>query len=231
MSVQSDHNAEVRIRSGLLPIMREGFRGFLDLIFPPRCVHCGRVDTTFCEADKTKLHDRAVNFLQRPLPEFVDVYATGHHDGILQSAVQALKYYDARELATPLGKRIVSVLMQQQWTFDIIVPVPMHTSRLQERGYNQAEEIAQVVAMMTRKPNLPEAIIRQRPTRSQVGLNQQERQQNLADAFVADQALVAAKRLLLVDDVLTTGTTLSGCAQAAIEGGADEVYGITITQA
>lgn len=220
-------------RSELLlsPVIRNSFRSLLDLIFPPRCVHCGRVDTTFCEEDQTNLRNTAIQYHPRPLPEFVAASSTGDHQGILQSAVRALKYYNARNLAVPLGERLTQVVTQQDWTFDMIVPVPMHTSRLRQRGYNQAEEIAQVVAQMTQKPCIPKAIIRQRATQSQVGLNQRERQQNLVDAFVADPELVAEKRLLLIDDVLTTGTTLSMCAQAALEQGAAELYGLTVTQA
>lgn len=159
------------------------------------------------------------------------VASTGKHDDILQSAVQALKYYNVRPIAHPLGQRLCQLLNDQEWTFDIIVPVPMHTSRLRQRGYNQAKEIAQVVADMIEKPCVPQAIIRTRATRSQVGLNQRERQQNLVNAFVANSDLIKDQRILLIDDVLTTGTTLATCAEVAMESGARSVYGLTITYA
>lgn len=207
------------------------FNAFLDLVFPPRCVHCGRVDTSFCDDDRARLEAFPVYTASRLVPELEAVATSGAHQGILQSAVQALKYYNVRDLAQPLAKRLVQVIDEKDWTFDMVIPVPMHTSRLRQRGYNQAEEIAQVVADMIVKPCVPQAIIRQRATRSQVGLNQRERRQNLIDAFVADAALVQGQRLLLVDDVLTTGTTLSACAQAALAQAATHVYGLTVTQA
>ena len=107
----------------------------------------------------------------------------------------------------------------------------MHTSRYRERGYNQAQEIATVLAAAIDCRCEPTAIERTRMTQSQVGLNREERLTNLDDAFAAQAQLVIGKSLLLVDDVQTTGTTLSMCAEAAMQAGAVRVYGITVTAA
>jgi competence protein ComFC len=126
---------------------------------------------------------------------------------------------------------LLTQLIKQNWTIDIIVPVPLHMSRLAERGYNQAQLLSEVLAKEAALPCSPEAVSRQRNTQSQVTLNAMERQINLQDAFQAHPQLVSNKNILLIDDVYTTGATLSACAQAILEAGALAVYGLTVTVA
>lgn len=203
----------------------------LDLLFPASCVHCGRVDIGFCDNCHADLANFPISLYTTTTEIGIPVASTGAHQGILQSAVQALKYHGQPTLGIPFGQRLAQTIQQLDWTFDIIVPVPLHTTRYQERGYNQSQEMAVELAKVINCPNLPDAIERIRGTGSQVDLSREERLKNLDDAFTALPNLITGKTLLLVDDVQTTGTTLSMCAEAAIQAGAVRVYGITVTAA
>jgi predicted amidophosphoribosyltransferase len=113
----------------------------------------------------------------------------------------------------------------------MVVPVPLHTSRLKERGYNQAHVLGAYVAAQHKIPLVPDAITRWRSTNSQVGLNHDQRQANVAGAFTANSALVTHRTILLIEDVFTTGATLRACAQAALDAGATGAYCLTVTVA
>lgn len=163
------------------------------------------------------------------LPSGVQVIVSGPHANLLQSAVQALKYNDATDLAGPLAERLFRLVGQQMQSIDMIIPVPIHTQRLRERGYNQATLIAEDFAIMTQTPCIPEALTRTRATRTQVGLTETERHQNVSGAFVANTQLVRGQRIALLDDVRTTGATLNECALALRDAGARAVVALAVT--
>jgi len=154
-------------------------------------------------------------------------------DDPLRPAIHALKYGGQPELAAPLARYLIAVAQQPPWTkilpqIDSVVPVPLHAQRLAERGYNQSALLAGAFA---RRMDLKMAegwLIRSRQTRSQVGLSALDRRRNVANAFTA-AAVVQGKRLLLVDDVFTTGATLTACAQTLRRAGAAAVYGLILS--
>lgn len=225
---------QARTDSGLFSysLLQSGYQALLDLVFPPRCVHCGKVDYHFCDSCQNDLLESSIlSLVDNTIVGVKEIASTGYHQGVLQSAVQGLKYHGQRELAPILAQRMATLLESLDWTYDIVIPVPMHTQRLRERGYNQAKEISLNLAQILGKMHSDTAIIRERATRSQVGLNAIERRENLRDAFSADEGIIKGKSLLLVDDVKTTGATMVGCATAAITVGATQVYGITVTVA
>jgi ComF family protein len=224
---------EARAISGLLAgrwVARLAAAG-LDLIFPPRCAGCRRVDTRWCERCQSELAALPVIPRVQSLPPLTASAATGIHEGILQHAVHALKYRRARDLAVPLGDRLAACLERLPWQIDLVIPVPLHTSRIRARGYNQAHLLGEHMARCESLPCVPSALVRLRPTPPQVGLNREQRQKNMEAAFRADAALVAGRRVLLVDDVQTTGATLQSCALAALDAGATAVYSITVSVA
>lgn len=203
----------------------------IDLLFPPRCAGCGRIDTHWCSSCAREVETT-------PFPGEIEatvplkaVAATAPHKGVLREAIQALKYDNARAIAQPLGMRLATCLQQLDWTIDTLIPVPLHTQRLAERGYNQAQLLAEQVAKMTGIRCQPQALERIRNTQSQVTVSGLERISNLQHAFAANPISVQNHIVLLVDDVYTTGSTLSACAEALIDAGAEAVYGLTVTAA
>jgi ComF family protein len=157
--------------------------------------------------------------------------ATAVHEGKIREAVQALKYENSRRIAVSLGERLQIQLTRQSWDIDLIVPVPLHPKRLAERGYNQAELLSEQLAYRTDIAMSPHALERVRYSQSQVTMNAEQRLMNVRDAFRASTATISEKNILVIDDVLTTGATLSGCAEALIAAGATLVYGLTVTAA
>lgn len=234
-STQPDTPQEARILPGLLSSsrLREIFKISLDLLFPPRCAGCSRVDTIWCAACQNEID--AIEY--PPLKDFNDdsplrcIAATGTHEGKLQQTVLALKFEDQPELAITLGQRLSTRLETLEWTIDMLVSVPLHTNRFRQRGYNQSQLIGEQVAELQSIPIVPDAITRELDTRSQVGLDARQRQQNMQDAFIVKPNLVQNRNILLIDDVYTTGATMTACARAAMEAGAASVYGLTVTMA
>jgi competence protein ComFC len=225
--MQNQEMTQAQKRSGLFALKNL----FLDLIFPPVCSHCGRVDWRFCEDCQKLLEQEPVLSSLSLLSPFNGVLTTARHDGIMEKAVQALKYHESLSLAPILAQRMALALGKAGWTFDMLIPVPISSLRLQERGYNQAKEISQHLALQLNITHQAEALQKMRHTQSQVGLGRTERLINVKEAFRADSSLVTGKTLLLVDDVRTTGATLSECAQVALDAGATAIYAITVTAA
>jgi competence protein ComFC len=225
--MQSQDTTQAQKLSGLFAL--KNF--LLDLVFPPVCLNCGRVDWRFCETCQKQLSEASILPHEIELSPLSGVLTTGKHAGILENAVQALKYHEALHLAPLLAQRMLIALKNQNWRFDIIIPTPLSSLRMQERGYNQAKEISQSLAQQLNIEHQAEALQKIRHTQSQVGLGRAERLENVKEAFSADSSLILGKTLLLVDDVRTTGSTLSECAQAALQAGAKAVYAITVTAA
>ncbi|MBV6395492.1 MAG: hypothetical protein HFACDABA_01068 [Anaerolineales bacterium] len=117
------------------------------------------------------------------------------------------------------------------WEFEAIVPVPLGEKRMRERGYNQVALIAKPVSLALDSMYRPAALKRQRDTRSQVGLSAGERRDNVRNAFLADPNFVRGKSVLVMDDVATTGATLTSSAEALLHAGASQVYAITVARA
>jgi ComF family protein len=225
---------KARVSPGLFSprlLLQQWFSLGLDLLFPPRCIGCGKIDTSLCEICHADIE--ALPFPQqvRQLPLFAGVASTAHHAGKIREAVQALKYDNARVIARPLGERLARHLASQNWTFDMIVPVPLHTIRLKERGYNQSELLAEIVSQKLGVPCVPTALRRERHTQSQVTMSAAGRLTNVEHAFLAEPSFAAHHRILIVDDVYTTGATLSACAEALLSVGVQAVYGLTVTAA
>lgn len=147
--------------------------------------------------------------------------------------IYAVKYYGLWDLGVELGRVVGSALSHLLPDVDGIVPVPIHPARRRERGYNQAEAIASGLAQVCHRPLYSRALRRRVATPSQTRLNAVERRRNVVGVFTAgDQALcVRSKTILLVDDVLTTGSTLNSCAEALLELGARRVFAVAIAKA
>jgi competence protein ComFC len=225
--------SEARAYTGLLRSERlsHWLDTALDLVFPPRCVGCGRVDTPLCARCDAEIASSPLQLHLHHEQILNDCAASGAHDGKLREAVQALKYNNARGLALPLARQLMRCQNELNWRFDTVTPVPIGTERLKERGYNQAELIARAFARQSGADFQAHLLRRQRETRSQVGLDAKERQANVEGAFIADNHKVSGKAILIIDDVYTTGATLGACAAAVRDAGATAVYALTVTVA
>lgn len=202
----------------------------IDFVFPPTCGNCGLVDYRYCHACRQDLANVPIIIDHRLVDGIDGLCATGKHTGKLQRALQAFKYEGAIELAGVLATRLVATLQEQSWPIDMIVPVPLYADRLLERGYNQSGLLSEIVEGAMRLPCRPECLSRTRDTSQQAGLNAADRMQNVKYAFAASAA-AKGQSILLIDDVVTTGSTLSECADALRATGARAVYAIAVSHA
>lgn len=162
---------------------------------------------------------------------FDGVVALGLHELPLTQAIRLLKYQRRPQVARPLGRALAG-RVRERWPkmqFEAIVPMPLHRSRLAERGYNQARELAQTLAEQLDTPLQPRWLRRVRSTRQQARLAREHRLRNLEDAFRARVPLLQRGCVLLVDDVLTTGATVCAAARALKEAGAWRVAVAVVT--
>jgi ComF family protein len=156
------------------------------------------------------------------------------HSGPLRKAIHQLKYQDLRSLAHPLGK-----LMAERWVelaplgfeLDVIVPVPLHSTRQRQRGYNQAALLARELAAHLHRPVVEDNLVRTRATAPQVDLNAQERRANVRGAFYCTGNDLSGKCVMLIDDVYTTGSTLDSACTALREAGTSSVWAYTLARA
>jgi ComF family protein len=198
----------------------------LGLLFPDSCAGCGSAGELLCGACRARLrpypHDD-------PTPPLLDgVRVAFIFEEPLQSAIHVLKYDRVRRMAVPLGDMLAEHLRRHPLPADALVAVPLHAHRLQERGFNQSELLAQQVQVRTGLPLLGSELTRCRDTAQQAKLSQAERQENMRDAFVWRGRTPPPPRVLLLDDVLTTGATLGACAEALRAAGTREVRGLAL---
>jgi ComF family protein len=150
--------------------------------------------------------------------------------GTLQAVQHAFKYGNRPRYGVALGRLVGSAVEEEAAPPDGIVPVPLHRTRELERGYNQARMLARGVAETLDRPLRDDLLTRPHPTRSQTNLSREERWKNVRDAFAADAAC-AGGHWLLVDDVLTTGSTAVAAALTLTDAGADAVSLATLALA
>ena len=224
--------------------LRRLWQRSLDLLFPPRCVSCGREGAFLCGtclAMMPRLEPPYCAVCAKPTPSMfcrcqdtplaVDgVRAPFRMEGAARKAVHALKYSNLRALAPELARLMAQHLEANPIPGDALVPVPLHPKRLRERGYNQAELLARSVGKLTGLPILNEALARTRPSAPQVSLASREaRARNVQDAFQCARS-VEGLALILVDDVVTTASTVSACAAALKARGATSVWALALAR-
>lgn len=180
-----------------------------DLLSPPSCAACD-VRTTrrsvFCPACVPTIERAGLR--SEPL-------AFALFGGAMAVAIRRLKYESRPDLAYPLGELLRALCREAKVEADVVVPVPLHPRRLVERGYNQAALLARAVARETGARFEPRALVRHVDTPRQAELGREERLRNVAEAFALRKPMaIAGRRVLLVDDVFTTGATLQACRQA-----------------
>ncbi len=169
-------------------------------------------------------------------PPFVRAMAYGSYDGGLRELIHLLKYGRVRPAAGVLGRMLAEAVQGfgSEFISAVVVPVPLHASKLRQRGFNQAEEIARAGLKNFGGGRLKLAagvLERKRATATQTGLTDHQRQQNVRGAFaVTSPGEIASKDVLLVDDVFTTGATVTECARVLRRAGADRVFVATVAR-
>jgi ComF family protein len=220
----------------------------LDLIYPPRCVNCASTEDWFCQDCLNKIVLIAPPVCQccgtpssgpqckecahNPLYAIDGIRSAAYfEDNPIRSAIHFLKYRDHKAVASTLGQILADAYDKYQLQADVIVPVPLHPSRYKERGYNQSELLVKALALNLALPIDTVTLQRIRITESQMTLGISERHQNVKQAFACGSDRLAGKRVLLIDDVCTTGSTLDACATALKESGVTLVWGLTLARA
>lgn len=197
----------------------------LDLLFPRvSCPFCGGPagegrDAGICPACLAALLLNPAATAADRVPASGGGLACGMHEDILASAIRRFKYGPDEALGEPLGRLLaarVAMAAAAGLAVDAVVPVPLHRARLLQRGFNQAEVLATYVARRLGVPLRARWLRRMRRTETQAGLGRSGRLRNMKGAFRADRRAAGA-RVLLVDDVITTGATLQACSEALSE--------------
>jgi ComF family protein len=240
------------VRAPRLARLRATLRGLLrftvDAALPPLCPACREpvADQGLCAACWSKF-----SFISRPFcerlgipfaydpgpgllsmeaiadpPSYQRARAAVRYDDVARALVHAFKYGDRLDLAPTLGRWTASAGRELLADADAIVPVPLHWRRLWSRRFNQSATLAEAISSASSVPVLHGAVKRVKPTAHQVGLSKTERAANVQGAFrvpAEGKANIAGRRLILVDDVLTSGATVDACTRALLRAGAANV--------
>jgi len=158
------------------------------------------------------------------------VRSVAYFESPLREAIHSFKYKNNQNLAGPLGQLLVEYMTRHPLPADVIVPVPLHASRLRERGYNQSALLARELSRPAGLPVVEDVLHRVRKTVAQVGLDAQGRRDNVRDAFQCADQRLSGLRILLIDDVHTTGATLNACAVALRQAGTGPVCALTLAR-
>lgn len=157
--------------------------------------------------------------------------ATFAYDEMVSKSIYKFKYHNRRTYAGMYGKAVAERHRKliASWNADVLIPVPIHTGKLQKRGYNQAELIAVQLGKWLELPVDSKILKRVRRTKAQKELNKSERKKNLENAFKITSNVVKYNKVILVDDIYTTGSTIDECARVLMEAGVKEIYFISLS--
>jgi ComF family protein len=232
-------------------------RGLFHLVYPPTCAHCHvqilthnalcsgcwatlrLIERPFCEVLGLPFaHDPGEGMLSPEAiahpPVFDRLRSVALHEGVARHLVHGLKYRDRTDLAPMMAAWMVRAASAEITAADGIVAVPLHRMRMFRRMFNQSAELARHVARQSDKPFLPEALVRRKRTQQQVGLTANQRALNVRGAFLVPEGredLVFGRRLVLIDDVYTTGATVGAATAALKKAGAADVTVLTFARA
>lgn len=206
----------------------------LSLIFPPKCMFCGKILKAGLEEVCEPCMDRIM--LSGHMPKkhsgafFDSAVCALEYEGSVRAALHRFKFSGKQSYAKPFARILRFAMQQKQFEdYEIIACVPTNRKNMRKRGYNHAELLAQQLSVMTGKPYV-DALAKSRDTKPMFGLNIAQRRANVLGSFAlkCDAKIVAGKRVLVVDDILTTGATMSECARILLENGAQAVLAAAV---
>ncbi len=221
-------------------LILRGWEAALDFLYPPLCVLCkerlARGERVVCSRCWARVERWDAEVPLEGARVVKPVHAAGlfamadrgqpEEKDPLRGIVHHLKYRNKKSLAQRLG-RMMAEAVERSPELDAVIPVPLHSARRRERGYNQSELLSAEVGQNLGLPVLKNALKRIKNTPSQTGLDREQRIQNVKGAFRArDSSTILGKRVLLVDDVTTTGATLEACGEALALAGAGKISAV-----
>lgn len=220
----------------------------INCVYPPLCISCGRIGFEICPDCRQIIDTIGLNeicfFCGRILEDnnkkhscrnkrvfdLSEIKTFGTYTGLLKKIIRDFKFNRRIAIIRELIPQLTTYFSHWNPVFDLIIPVPLTSRREGQRGYNQSAILARTIADILGKEYSDKAIRRIRETRTQVGLNFAQRQENVRDAFMADEKIIRGKSILLIDDITTTGSTLNECAKAFRLSGSKEVIGFTLAR-
>lgn len=225
----------------------------LDLLFPQSCLYCEKEEGYLCQdclalidilerqfcphCGKIVTDGKTCKNCRRKTKLNGLYFAVSYQNKLVQKIITQFKYepFLVKELAKPLASLILThfYLLDKKPNFSdfIIIPIPLLKKRLKQRGFNQAEELAKELSKNLELPLINNILTKTKETLPQVELSKEKRRENIKGAFLAENKdIVKNQKILLVDDVYTTGSTMEECARVLKESGAKEVWGVVVTR-
>lgn len=208
----------------------------LDIVFPPSCFVCKREGDYLCQDCKAVLEISGVhkNYCGKNISDLY--FALPYQNSLINDLIKKFKY---EPFVKELGKSLSSLIIEHfnlldnkpDFTGFVLVPVPLGKKKLKWRGFNQAEEIGKELADFLKIPLISDVLIKTKETLNQVDLNNQEREENIKNSYSCRfQEKIKGKKILLIDDVFTTGSTMEEAARVLRESGAEKIIGITVAR-
>lgn len=219
----------------------------LDLLFPRWCVGCGGEGSFLCESclrSLPRIEPPVCSKCGRPYtgghlcPDCLDwasaidgIRSPFRFEGAIREAVHQLKYRNLRAIVPDLAELLYIYLQRNSLPVEVLVPVPLHRKRLRERGYNQSLLLAESLGKLIGMPVWVDCLYRQKNNPPQARTaTLRERQNNIKDAFTCRNSRVRGARILLIDDVATSGATLDACTAALKASGAESVWALVLAR-
>ncbi|MGZ3610036.1 MAG: ComF family protein [Ktedonobacteraceae bacterium] len=233
----------------LLRHSRGMLQQILDTVFPVHCAGCQKIGQVLCPACIAQIQplpSPICDFCGTPLstygvckncqyhrPKLSGQRAVSLYQEPLRDCIHQLKYDGNVRLAVPLGLMLAQAFRDYVMQADMLIPVPLHKDRYQQRGYNHALLLAEVCSEHIGVPLKHNILVRHRATVAQVDLHPRDRYQNVAGAFACSlyaNNVLEGQNILIIDDVSTTGATLEACATPLFMAGAKEVWGLVLAR-
>lgn len=220
---------------------------FVDFFFPSRCISCGKWGNFLCTDCSNKLPQITPPVCTKcgrpessgPLcatcwgwnSQIDGIRSPFRFDGAVRQVIYELKYHNLKAIAGKMAQLLFQYIVYNPLPFDVLIAVPLHKSRLKQRGYNQSELIAKKLSNLLLLPLLTKSLCRSRDCPPQARTETvEERRKNVHNAFICNDLGLAGKKVLLIDDVCTSGATMEACAAALKRAKAASVWGLTFAR-
>ena len=217
-----------------------------ELLFPSRCLICKRISREvicsdcfskislikgpICNVCGSPLEGKGLcHKCRTSLPYFSKARSYALYEGVIRTAIIRFKFEKRRNLGIFLGKVLGKFILELKWDIDFIVPIPLSKERLRSRGFNQSEILATEASKILGIP-MSLGLIRIKETKPSIDLNVEERLDNINRAFLLSDTNLKGKKILLIDDVYTTGATTNEASKTLVERGIKEVKVVTLAR-